>query len=370
MPDPVLILFLASNPAHTTRVRLDREVRSIRAIRREASHRDRFEIDSEWAVEYGDLQRILSARRPGVVHFGGHGGWEAGVLLERGPGRTRVLTWDEEGTSETPHPTGATALGRSARSVVELFAILDEVGERVPCVVLNACYSERQARALARHVGCVVGMSAAIDDGHAISFSEGFYRELFNGRAIDAAFRFGCQRIEAVHGAPGDVPRLLPGLARPEEIVLRSEPQLNFGPRIERGVEALVDRRFAESREIFSELVGHADAPAEVHCYLALALVGGRSFNQLHPAERAEIEGRIVRAARGAPGWDLPLSLLRALEIDFYELHGVASGHRAELPTQPPTLSDRSLCLLSSVRLSRGARRRLGVWKPNVVKSN
>ncbi len=50
--------------------------------------------------------------------------------------------------------------------------------DHVHCVVLNACYSEPQARAIVRHIDYVIGMKQAIGDESAIKFSVGFYDAL------------------------------------------------------------------------------------------------------------------------------------------------------------------------------------------------
>ena len=53
--------------------------------------------------------------------------------------------------------------------------------DNIRCVVLNACYSEAQAQAIAEAIDCVVGMTSAVGDDAAIEFATAFYRALGYG---------------------------------------------------------------------------------------------------------------------------------------------------------------------------------------------
>jgi hypothetical protein len=75
--------------------------------------------------------------------------------------------------------------------------------------VLNACFSELQASAIAEHVDCVVGMTAAVKDTSAIDFAGAFYQGLGFGRSVQKAFRLGKNQIDLDGLAQADVPRLL-----------------------------------------------------------------------------------------------------------------------------------------------------------------
>ena len=144
----VKILVLATNPGKTDQLRLDQEVRQIDAALQQSRFRDSFELEQQWAVRVSDLQRLLLRYKPDIVHFSGHGSEFSEIILE-----------DSDGNSK---PVTASALSR-------LFSLLKD---NIQCVVLNACYSEVQAEAIAQHINCVVGMSGAIGDEAAISFSK------------------------------------------------------------------------------------------------------------------------------------------------------------------------------------------------------
>jgi hypothetical protein len=175
-------LVLAANPPETARLRLDQEIRSIDEAIRRGRYRDRFELVAQLAVRKEDLQGHLLRYQPEILHFAGHG--EAGALiLEDSQGRARPL------------------------DVEDLRALIELLGQRIRCVVLNACLTQAQAEILAQHVPAVIGMSRAIDDPLAIEFAIGFYEALAYGESVKTAFELGSQRLAHCErrGAPRDI---------------------------------------------------------------------------------------------------------------------------------------------------------------------
>ncbi|MCP4702820.1 MAG: CHAT domain-containing protein [Gammaproteobacteria bacterium] len=166
---PKNILMLAANPFLD--LRLDEEIRAIQAGLQRAQQRDRFHFIPCPATRGEDLRRALLDQAPAIVHFSGHGEGEAGIVLQSADGPQRV---------------SARALG----NLFELFA------GQVCCVLLNACYSEVQARAIAEHIAYVIGMSDKIGDEAARVFSAGFYDALGAGRNIKDSCRFACNALE------------------------------------------------------------------------------------------------------------------------------------------------------------------------------
>ncbi len=185
--EPVQILFLAANPRHTRPLELDREVRNIQEVLRAVDLRHRFELKQEWAVRLDDLRRCLLQYKPAIVHFSGHG-TKAGELL-----------FADDGVAPSARPVEPASLSG-------LFRIL---GGDVRFVILNACFSEPQAVAIARHVPCVVGMSGQIDDDNSLAFSGALYQALGYGKDLHTAFELGCHAIDSQGRSPQLVPRLL-----------------------------------------------------------------------------------------------------------------------------------------------------------------
>jgi hypothetical protein len=81
--DMIKVLFLAANPAGTTPLALDEEIRAIDAKIRGSEHRDRLTLVSHWAVRLDDLSGLLMRQRPHVVHFSGHGASTGEIVLLR-----------------------------------------------------------------------------------------------------------------------------------------------------------------------------------------------------------------------------------------------------------------------------------------------
>ncbi len=166
------ILFLAANPQGTVTLRLNRELRDISEGLQRSQKRDRFNLEKRSAVRPRDIQRAMLDVEPQILHFSGHGGGEAGLVFEDEVGNSKLVDGD------------------ALAGLFELFA------DRLNCVVLNGCYSEVQAQAIAQHIPYVIGMNGAISDQAAIAFAVGFYDALGAGHDVEFAFKFGCAAIQ------------------------------------------------------------------------------------------------------------------------------------------------------------------------------
>jgi hypothetical protein len=166
------ILVLAANPKNTPRLRLDEEVREIENGLRRARNRDDFVLKQQWAMRPVDIRRAMLDFNPTIVHFCGHGDGEEGIAFEGENGNAKLVN------------------GNTLASFFELFA------DTVECVVLNACYSETQAEAIARHIKHVVGMRKSIGDIAAIEFSVAFYDAIGAGKSVEFAHNLACNAIQ------------------------------------------------------------------------------------------------------------------------------------------------------------------------------
>ena len=181
------VLILSTNPKSTAGLYLDEEIREIGEGLRRSKYRDHFEISSVCAVGHRDLRRALLDFEPNIVHFTGHG--KANSLLVE----------DENLVASS--------------SIEALSGLFELFSQSVECVVLNACYSERQALAINRHINYVIGMRREIKDKAAIEFSVGFYDALGAGKTVEEAFKFGCNAIHMM-SLPD---RLIPVLLMPQK---------------------------------------------------------------------------------------------------------------------------------------------------------
>ena len=161
------ILFLSADPTDASRLRLGQELRDIETRLRLASARDAFELHHRASVRVGDLTQAIFDTKPAIIHFSGHGSAAGELFLENDAGQV--------------HPVTPEALEA-------LFALCKR---EVRCVILNACYSQRQAIAISKHIDHVIGMTQDIGDDAAIAFSAGFYKALGAGRPVPDCFEFG-----------------------------------------------------------------------------------------------------------------------------------------------------------------------------------
>ena len=168
----VRILFLASEPTNEGRLRLGAELQQIR--NRLASN-PLFEIKDYQAVKPDDVLLTISKYKPHIVHFSGHGEKTGEICFE-----------DEKGNSKTVPPQALALLFKSA-------------SETVKCVLINACYSEVQAKAISQFIPIVIGTKKEISDNAAIKFSTGFYTALepdLSQKSFLKAFDIGCIAIK------------------------------------------------------------------------------------------------------------------------------------------------------------------------------
>jgi hypothetical protein len=171
------VLFLASEPIDTVRLRIGEEIREIHEQLQRSQYRDRFHLDERMAVRPVDFVQALLDLRPNIVHFSGHGA-ATGELCFEGP----------TGTALPVEPDA-------------LAALFEQFADQVKCVLLNACYAKVQAKAIVKHIDYVIGMNKAIKDKAAIAFSVGFYQALGGGRTIEDAFKLGRVQIQ-LQGIP------------------------------------------------------------------------------------------------------------------------------------------------------------------------
>lgn len=195
----VCVLFLATNPKDTSRLRLDEEIRSIDEALRMASHQDKVEIVQHCAVRVSDLQGYLLRYSPHILHFSGHGSTSGEILLEDQSGNGRIVSKDA------------------------LCGLLSLLKGNIRCIVLNACYSEQQACAIAQEIDCVIGMSHTIRDQAAISFSVGFYEAIGYGKDVQTAYDLGCSRLRMDWPGEHTTPILIAVNVAPRKVVLVPE---------------------------------------------------------------------------------------------------------------------------------------------------
>jgi hypothetical protein len=170
------ILYLTASPndpdLRLPPLRTDLEMKKVKERLQLSRTRDQYRIEFCPASEWDDLSQALADYEPQLVHFSGHGDSDGNMLLEDAVGGVAPTT-----------PEGLASLFGLHRATIK-------------CVIVNACYSERLARAMAQHIDHVIGMRWQIGDEAAIEFSVGFYTGLFAGYPVPEAFKRGLAHIQ------------------------------------------------------------------------------------------------------------------------------------------------------------------------------
>jgi hypothetical protein len=174
----IRILFLTANPVVGTDeppLKLYREFESIDEKIWESTYRNEFELIPRFSSSARKLSDYIIRFKPNVVHFSGHGTAKGEIVFQ-----------DEYGASQVAN----------ASAIKNIFGILRE---GIRCVVLNSCFSERQARMISKHVDCVIGIADEIYDQAASVFASNFYFGLGSGYSIRDAYELGKAQIKLLY---------------------------------------------------------------------------------------------------------------------------------------------------------------------------
>jgi hypothetical protein len=182
----ITILFLSANPAETNPLELIKECNTINQKLRSSSEKGTFKLEQRHDISIKWLIEELLNYNPQILHFSGHGSKKSALIFKN------------ENTGEIEE------VPQSALS--EVFRVL---GKDIDLVFLNACYSEKQARTIAKHVNCVIGMSDAIPDVTAIEFASTFYSSLGFGKNIKDAFDLGMIQLDLLSMSGEKIPKLI-----------------------------------------------------------------------------------------------------------------------------------------------------------------
>ena len=161
-------MFLSAEPTDRTRLLLAREFREIREELLNSRERDRFILKlPEFSLRPQYITRALLDANAQIIHFSGHG--KTG----------EQLYFETESGDSLPFEPGI------------LEDLFKQFSGKIRCVVLNACFAEKQAKALSKYIDYVIGIQAGISDAAAMAFSIGFYHALGAGKNIEDSFQHG-----------------------------------------------------------------------------------------------------------------------------------------------------------------------------------
>lgn len=317
------ILVMAANPDVEAQLRLNAEIREIADGLRAASRRDYFQLTPQLALRPRDMQLALVRENPQIVHFCGHGSLNGDLVLE-----------DDFGE---PHLVSPAALA-------ELFEICSDF---VECVVLNACHTDVQAEAIARHIPYVISMSKAINDRAAIRYAVGFYDSLGAGLGYERSHSLACNllRLENIPGhstpvfrgnqaaKPAKTGFGPPGRMSRDEInglIQQYKSSLAAGAddsdtHLSLGILYLQLRLYDLAVRHCKRAIDLDPGDPESHYYLALAAIRGRRPKTLTLQEVRSLETHLAAALELNEKDAKYYYLLGALRHDYYAGNGLSS---------------------------------------------
>lgn len=131
------ILFIAASPEDQEYLNSGAEQRKIDEALISSSFRNSFELVSKPGAKFDTLSRELMQQKPRIVHFSGHG--DTNCL---------IFEFDNGDSHEV-----------SAEALELLFQTLKD---DIECIVLSACYSTTQAKAISKNDIYVIGMNNSV----------------------------------------------------------------------------------------------------------------------------------------------------------------------------------------------------------------
>jgi len=164
IPEKITVLFFATNPKNTDRLRLDEEYRSILEMIRKSEHRDSISFESRWAVRSSDILQAINELNPDVIHFSGHGADTSELVLENPDGSAKFVT--KEAITQT----------------------IMTSSDKIHLIIFNTCFSDEQAQSIKEYVDAAIGMTTSISDNGASVFAAQFYSSLGFGLSLKKAF--------------------------------------------------------------------------------------------------------------------------------------------------------------------------------------
>ncbi|MGE4268193.1 MAG: CHAT domain-containing protein, partial [Deferribacterales bacterium] len=164
LPEQINVLFLASNPIDSEKLRLDQEAREIEDFIKRSKHRDSIKFISKWAVRSSDILQAINEVNPTIIHFSGHGSSDGCLVLQKTDGNSLFVP--KEAIVKT----------------------IKTASDEVRLIFFNACFSEVQAEAVTQDIEVAIGMSSSIEDTAAIKFAAQFYSSIGFGLSVQKAF--------------------------------------------------------------------------------------------------------------------------------------------------------------------------------------
>jgi len=190
-PTKKTVLFLASNPSDTAKLKLSEEFQIV--SRELQDDQDKFNLRQVFELTSDKLHQAMLTEYPEILHFSGHG--LKSKIEEESMGGSLSMEIEKSGGLVLQNKQGTRHIVET-EAIANLFELAMSDGGKIEVVLFNACYSEEQAKAINQFVPYVIGMNNAVEDGAAIEFTTGFYRALAEDRTIEMAFKWAVSKVK------------------------------------------------------------------------------------------------------------------------------------------------------------------------------
>jgi tetratricopeptide (TPR) repeat protein len=181
------ILLLSANPENTTTSRKRTGIKEIRDALKRANHGQLLDVQERLETSAVDISQSLSEIEPFIVNISGCEDGIEGLILD-GIHNENVL-FDKKETL-----------------IADLF---QNHSNNIKCIVLNSCYSEKQAKEIIRHIEFIIGISQNLEDKVVVDFLTEFYYQLGSKRTIINSYDQSCNLLKRTGTNPDWLPILL-----------------------------------------------------------------------------------------------------------------------------------------------------------------
>jgi GTPase SAR1 family protein len=158
-----VILFLAANPTEK-KLSFGEEFTHISLVFKEDALRNKFELIPHEGTTSDEMVDAIDKYKPDIIHFVGHGK-KVNADTRRGGGLS-FHSYDHQGEQTI-----------DADTLSSMFRLIKNEHPQLKIILLNACYSEPQAKALSCHDIYTIGSNDEIGSPAARVFAAGFYRQ-------------------------------------------------------------------------------------------------------------------------------------------------------------------------------------------------
>lgn len=166
------ILFIESEYKDDNQLKINEEFRRIQQVVKRAQPDGEVELLPLLAARIEELSEALLRHRPHIVHLSLHGDPRSKSLLFIASDARKE---DRKQAREQHLEASSTPQGVREVTPDELAAMFRPVADTVRCVLLNACWSQAAAQALASaKLPYIIGTTRKIPNSAALQFSEAF----------------------------------------------------------------------------------------------------------------------------------------------------------------------------------------------------